>query len=212
MNIDVIDITGKKVSEITLNEKIWGITPHSQAQFDSLLSYNASLRQGTHKVKTRAEVSGGGRKPWRQKGTGNARQGSIRSPQWKGGGIVFGPTTERNYLLNLSKKVRRLALKSALAAKLANNKIVVLEQLTLEKPSTKTMANTLKNLDLAQNKTLVINENSNEATITNVLKSGRNITKTKFINVSGMNIFTLLNANKVCLTVNAIKNIEEVLS
>lgn len=208
LKINVVDHNGKKVSELKLNEKIWGIKPNQQVQFDSLLSYNAAQRQGTHKVKTRAEVSGGGRKPWKQKGTGNARQGSIRAPQWKGGGIVFGPTTERNYTIKLNKKVRSLALKSALAAKLQNDNIVVIDQLTFEKPSTKTMLKTLTKLKLANNKTLIISDIENQKT---VIKSARNLERTEVISSNNVNIYALLNANKVLLTLEAVKNIEEAL-
>lgn len=208
MKINVVDSTGKKVSELSLNEKVWAVTPNQQAQFDSLLSYNAAQRQGTHKVKTRGEVSGGGRKPWKQKGTGNARQGSIRAPQWKGGGVVFGPTTEKNYLIKLNKKVRNLALRSALAAKLQNENIIVIDQLKFEKPSTKSMLEILTNLKLENNKTLIISDLENYQT---VIKSARNLPKTQSISVKSINIYDLLNAKKILLTSEAIKNIEEAL-
>lgn len=208
MKINVVDRTGQKVSEFTLNEKVWGVTPSQQAQFDSLLSYNATKRQGTHKVKTRAEVSGGGRKPWKQKGTGNARQGSIRAPQWKGGGIVFGPTPEKNYLIKLNKKVRKLALRSALAAKLQNENIIVIDELKFEKPSTKSMLEVLTTLELANNKTLIISDVENQST---VIKSARNLTRTQAISAKSTNIYDLLNAKKVLITLDAIKNIEEAL-
>lgn len=208
MKINIVDNTGKKVSELILNEKVWGITPSQQAQFDSLLSYNAAQRQGTHKVKNRGEVSGGGRKPWKQKGTGNARQGSIRAPHWKGGGVVFGPTPERNYLIKLNKKVRNLALKSALSAKLQNENIIVVDQLKFEKPSTKLMLEILTNLELANNKTLIISDLENHKT---VIKSARNLSRTQSISSKSINIYDLLNANKILLTPEAIKNIEEAL-
>ncbi|MGL5268664.1 MAG: 50S ribosomal protein L4 [Spiroplasma sp.] len=208
MKINVVDSTGKKVSELTLNQKVWAVTPNQQAQFDSLLSYNATKRQGTHKTKTRAEVSGGGRKPWKQKGTGNARQGSIRAPQWKGGGIVFGPTTEKNYLIKLNKKVRKLALKSALAAKLQNKNIIVIDELKFEKPSTKSMLEILTNLELTNNKTLIISDWENHDA---VIKSARNLVRTQSISAKSINIYDLLNAKKVLLTQAAVKNIEEAL-
>lgn len=210
MKINIVDQTGKKVSALELNEKVWGIIPNKQAQFDSLLSYNAALRQGTHKVKNRAEVSGGGRKPWKQKGTGNARQGSIRAPQWKGGGVVFGPTTKKNYLLKLNKKVRNLALRSALSAKFQNNNIIIIDQFSFEKPSTKTMLEILTNLKLNNNKTLIINDllNNNE---NNIIKSARNLKRTQAISSSSINIYDLLNSNKILLTAQAVKNIEEAL-
>lgn len=208
MKINVVDSTGKKVSELTLNQKVWAVTPNQQAQFDSLLSYNAAKRQGTHKTKTRAEVSGGGRKPWKQKGTGNARQGSIRAPQWKGGGIVFGPTTEKNYLIKLNKKVRNLALRSALSAKLQNKNIIVIDELKFEKPSTKSMLEILTNLELANNKTLIISDWENHDA---VIKSARNLARTQSISAKSINIYDLLNAKKILLTQAAIKNIEEAL-
>lgn len=208
MKINVVNNAGTKVSQLTLNEKIWGIEPHKQAQFDSLLSYNATKRQGTHAVKSRAEVAGGGRKPWKQKGTGNARQGSIRAPQWKGGGIVFGPTPERNYLITLPKKVRRLALKSALAAKFQNSNMIVIDELKFEKPSTKTMLETLTNLELANNKTLIITGTSNKEL---VIRSGRNLPRTITITAKSINIYDLLNAKKVLFTTEAIKIVEEAL-
>lgn len=208
MKINVVDRTGKQVSELTLNEKVWAVTPNQQAQFDSLLSYNAAKRQGTHKAKTRAEVSGGGRKPWKQKGTGNARQGSIRAPQWKGGGVVFGPTPEKNYLIKLNKKVRNLALRSALAAKLQNANIIVIDELKFDKPSTKSMLEVLTNLQLANNKTLVISDTENQTT---VIKSARNLTRTQTIGAASINIYDLLNANKVLVTLAAVKKIEEAL-
>lgn len=208
MKINVVNNAGTKVSQLTLNEKIWGIEPHKQAQFDSLLSYNASKRQGTHAVKNRAEVAGGGRKPWKQKGTGNARQGSIRSPQWKGGGVVFGPTPDRNYLIGLPKKVRRLALKSALAAKFQNSNMMVIDDLKFEKPSTKTMLEILTNLELTNNKTLIITGISNKEL---VIKSGRNLPRTTTIAATSINIYDLLNAKKVLFTTEAIKIVEEAL-
>lgn len=208
MKINVVNNAGTKVSQLTLNEEIWGIEPHKQAQFDSLLSYNASKRQGTHAVKNRAEVAGGGRKPWKQKGTGNARQGSIRSPQWKGGGVVFGPTPDRNYLIGLPKKVRRLALKSALAAKFQNSNMMVIDDLKFEKPSTKTMLEILTNLELTNNKTLIITGISNKEL---VIKSGRNLPRTTTIAATSINIYDLLNAKKVLFTTEAIKIVEEAL-
>lgn len=208
MKINVVNNAGTKVSELTLNEKIWGIEPHKQAQFDSLLSYNATKRQGTHAVKNRAEVAGGGRKPWKQKGTGNARQGSIRSPQWKGGGVVFGPNPDRNYLIGLPKKLRKLGIKSALAAKFQTKNIVVIDELQFEKPSTKTMLETLKVLELANNKTLIVAQKNNSDV---VIKSGRNLVRTKAITANSINIYDLLNAKKVLFTVEAIKIVEEAL-
>ena len=134
--VSVLSQTGSSVGEIELNEAIFGIEPNEAVLFEALVQQRASLRQGNHKVKTRAEVAGGGRKPWRQKGTGRARQGSIRSPQWRGGGIVFGPTP-RSYSYKLPKKVRRLALLSALSTKVREEEIIVLDGLTFDAPKTK---------------------------------------------------------------------------
>ena len=135
--IEVINTKGEKVKDIKLNDNVWSIEPNDSVIYDAIVLQMASLRQGSHKVKTRAEVSGGGRKPWRQKGTGNARQGSTRSPQWRHGGIVFGPTTERNYNKKMNKKERRLALKSALSYKVLDNELIVLDALNLESNKTK---------------------------------------------------------------------------
>lgn len=143
--VTVYNQTGSQVGEIELAEAIFGIEPNEAVLFEAVMMQRASLRQGTHKVKTRSEVRGGGRKPWRQKGTGRARQGSIRSPQWRGGGTVFGPTP-RSYAYKLPKKVRRLAIKSALATKVVENNIVVLEDLVLNAPKTKDMLAVLKGL------------------------------------------------------------------
>ncbi|WP_375902704.1 50S ribosomal protein L4, partial [Streptomyces sp. NPDC056411] len=143
--VTVYNQTGSQVGEIELAEAIFGIEPNEAVLFEAVMMQRASLRQGTHKVKTRSEVRGGGRKPWRQKGTGRARQGSIRSPQWRGGGTVFGPTP-RSYAYKLPKKVRRLAIKSALATKVVENNIVVLEDLVLNAPKTKDMVAVLKGL------------------------------------------------------------------
>src|SRR5690554_1662910 len=134
--IDVLNQEGKNLHSLDLSEEVFGIEPNNQALFDAIVGQRASLRQGNHKVKNRSEVSGGGRKPWRQKGTGRARQGSIRSPQWRGGGTVFGPTP-RSYSYKLPKKVRRLALKSALSAKVGEQNFLVLDALTLDAPKTK---------------------------------------------------------------------------
>ena len=206
MKIDVINKDMKKISELELNQSIWEITPNKTLQFDSLLKYNAGQRQGTHKVKSRGEVSGGGRKPWKQKKTGNARQGSIRSPQWKGGGIVFGPTVERNYKLKLNKKQSNLAIKSALVAKFHNNNIIVIEKFSFEKPATKEMYQLLTGLQLNNKKVLVITNPENQAIVS---KSGRNIPKLTIISSASLNIYDLLNNEKILITLSAINKIEE---
>ena len=146
--ISVLNVKGEKVKDIKLNDNVWSIEPNDAVVYDAIVLATASQRQGTHSVKTRAEVSGGGRKPWRQKGTGNARQGSTRSPQWRHGGIVFGPTTERNYKIKMNKKERRLALKSALSYKVIDSELMVLDNLNLESSKTKEMLSVMKNLKL----------------------------------------------------------------
>ena len=146
--ISVLNVNGQKVKDIKLNDNIWSIEPNDAVIYDAIRLATASLRQGTHSVKTRAEVSGGGRKPWRQKGTGNARQGSTRSPQWRHGGIVFGPTTERNYNIKMNKKERRLALKSALSYKVIDSELTVLDELKLSSSKTKEIVKVLEVLKL----------------------------------------------------------------
>jgi large subunit ribosomal protein L4 len=166
----------------------------------------ASLRQGTHKVKNRSEVAGGGRKPWRQKGTGRARQGSIRSPQWRGGGVVFGPTP-RSYSYKLPKKVRRLAIKSALSSKVIDNSIVVLEDLALNAPKTKEMAAVLKGLSV-EKKALIVTADNNE----NVALSARNIPNVTVVTANGVNVLDVLNHDKLIMTKAAVQKVEEVLA
>ncbi|NVS31846.1 50S ribosomal protein L4, partial [Listeria monocytogenes] len=160
---------GTNAGEITLNDTVFGIEPNEKVVVDVILSQRASLRQGTHKVKNRSEVRGGGRKPWRQKGTGRARQGSIRSPQWRGGGVVFGPTP-RSYAYKLPKKVRRLAIKSILSSKVNEEKLVVLEGLTFDAPKTKEFAAFLKNISV-DTKALIVVAGESE----NVELSARNL-------------------------------------
>ena len=160
---------GEKIGEIELSDSVFGIEPNKHVLFEAVIMQRASLRQGTHKTKNRAEVSGGGRKPWRQKGTGRARQGSIRAPQWRGGGTVFGPVP-RSYSYKLPKKVRRLAIKSALSSKVLENEIIVLDNLALEAPKTKEMVKILNNLSVDR-KALIVTDDVNE----NVVLSARNI-------------------------------------
>lgn len=198
--------TGAQIGEVSLNEAIFGIEPHKQAMFDAAVMQRASLRQGTHKTKTRTEVRGGGRKPWKQKGTGRARQGSIRSPQWRGGGVVFGPTP-RSYNLKMNKKVRRLALKSALSFKVLENEMVVLNELTLAAPKTKEMVAILNKLEADKKVLLVVGAENNHA-----LLAARNIASVKVIPATKVNVLDLLDARKVIFTQDAVNHIEEVLS
>ncbi len=206
MKLQVLDAKGSSIKEISVNKTIWGIEPHQQAMFDSVVAQQASMRQGTHKTKTRTEVSGGGRKPWRQKGTGRARQGSIRAPQWKGGGIVFGPTPEKNYLKHVNKKLRKLAIKSALSLKTQDKNLVVIDQFGIEQPSTKAMVEVLNNLKVNDEKLLIITTEGDEVNF----KSSRNIKKINIITSAGINVYDLLNADKLLITEQAVKAIEEV--
>jgi len=205
-NLTVLNQEGSSVGDITLSADIFGIEPHKQAMFDAVLLQRASLRQGTHKTKTRTERRGGGRKPWKQKGTGRARHGSIRSPIWRGGGVVFGPTP-RSYKLKMNKKVRRLALKSALSFKVLENEMVVLNELTLEAPKTKDMVVILNKLE-ADKKVLLVVAPTNE----NALLAARNIASVKIISATQVNVLDLLDAQKVIMTQDAVNHIEEVLS
>ncbi|MGK9184992.1 50S ribosomal protein L4 [Priestia filamentosa] len=197
---------GENLGNIDLNEAVFGIEPNESVLFDAILMQRSATRQGTHKVKNRSEVRGGGRKPWRQKGTGRARQGSIRSPQWRGGGVVFGPTP-RSYSYKLPKKVRRLAIKSALSSKVQSNDFVVLEDLALQAPKTKDMVAVLSNLSV-NSKTLIVTADVNE----NVTLSARNIPGVNVITASSVSVLDLVSAEKVVFTKGAVQKVEEVLA
>lgn len=207
LKVAVYNQEGTKVKDTELNESIFGIEPNNQAIFDMVLLQRASWRQGTHKVKNRTEVRGGGKKPWRQKGTGRARQGSIRAPQWRGGGVVFGPNTNRNYKLKMNKKVRQLALKSALSQKVIDNEMTVLDNITFDAPKTKAMVKVLENLE-ANRKTLIVMDEVNEV----VALSARNIPGVKVIDSKGLNVYDILDSTKLVMTEEAIKAVEEVLA
>lgn len=204
--VALLNQAGSNVGEIELNDSVFGIEPNQHVLFDAVIMQRASLRQGTHKVKGRSEVAGGGRKPWRQKGTGRARQGSIRSPQWRGGGIVFGPTP-RSYAYKLPKKVRRLAIKSALSSKVIDNSIVVLEDLALNAPKTKEMSSVLKGLSV-EKKALIVTADNNE----NVALSARNIPGVTVVTADGVNVLDVLNHDKLIMTKAAVQKVEEVLA
>lgn len=205
LKVKVYNQEGAEVKDLELNEAVFGIEPNKQALFDMVLLQRASLRQGTHKVKNRTEVSGGGKKPWRQKGTGRARQGSIRAPQWRGGGVVFGPTP-RSYKFKLNRKVRRLALKSALSTKIIDNEFMALEAIKFDAPKTREMVKVLANLD-APTKTLIIVDEIDE----NVARSANNIPGVKLLDARRANVYDILNSNKLIMTEAAIKSVEEVL-
>ncbi|MGE7022307.1 50S ribosomal protein L4 [Solibacillus cecembensis] len=203
--VSLLSQTGASIGEIELNDAIFGIEPNEAVLFDAIIAQRASLRQGNHKVKNRSEVAGGGRKPWRQKGTGRARQGSIRSPQWRGGGVVFGPTP-RSYSYKLPKKVRRLALKSALSAKVLEQKLVVLDALTIDAPKTKDFKAVLAALEINK-KALFVTAEVNE----NVALSARNIPGVTVLTAEGINVLDLVGHDKVVFTQDAVKKVEEVL-
>ena len=194
---------GTTNGEIELNSEIFGIEPNENVVSDTVIMQRASLRQGTHAVKNRSAVSGGGRKPWRQKGTGRARQGSIRSPQWRGGGIVFGPTP-RSYSYKLPKKVRRLAIKSVLSQKVLDNKLVVVEALQFDAPKTKEFAQVLSNLSV-DTKVLVVVESSNDF----ALLSARNIPNVTIVDETDVTVLDVVNNDKLLITKAALSKVEE---
>lgn len=196
---------GAENGAVEVKDAIFGIEPNNNVVTDAVIMQRASMRQGTHDVKNRSEVRGGGRKPWRQKGTGRARQGSIRSPQWVGGGVVFGPTP-RSYAYHLPKKVSRLALKSVLSQKAADSNLIVIDSISYDKPSTKAFAQLLNTVG-ADNKALVVVEDGND----NVALSARNIDKVKVVAPEGVNVLDVINANKLVVTQAALSKIEEVL-
>lgn len=197
--------SGTQVGEIQLADSVFGIEPNEHVLYEAVIKQRAALRQGTHKAKTRTEVRGGGRKPYSQKGTGRARQGSIRSPQWRGGGVVFGPIP-RTYTYKLNKKVRRLALKSALSKKVLENNIIVLDALNFEAPKTKAMVQVLETFNIDKKVLIVLAEDNQ-----NVILSSRNIPGALTITANSVNVYDLLNANKLLITQDAVKKIEEVL-
>ncbi|GAA2860783.1 50S ribosomal protein L4 [Lactobacillus intestinalis] len=203
-NLKLIDQNGKDSGEVTLNDSVFGIEPNESVVFDAIIRQRAGKRQGTSKVKNRSAVRGGGKKPWRQKGTGRARQGSIRSPQWRGGGVVFGPTP-RSYAYSMPRKQRRLAIKSVLSQKLIDNDLVVLDKLTMSAPKTKELVSMLTNLKL-EGKVLVVSDDEN------VQLSARNLTNVKVVPVNGLNVEDAVNFDKLILTQDAVKKIEEVLA
>ena len=202
--IDVYNIEGKKVSDITLSEEIFGIVPNENVVHSVLVNYLANQRQGTQSTKTRAEVSGGGKKPWRQKGTGRARQGSTRAPQWIKGGIALGPKP-RSYRYKVNKKERRLAIKSLLSSKVIENELVVVDKLAFDEIKTKNMANALTSLKV-EGKALILLPEKNE----NVQKSARNIEGVKTSLVNTINVYDLLKYTKLVVTLDTIKKLEEV--
>lgn len=202
---NVFNQAGEKISEVALNDAIFGITPNQQVLYDVVNAQRAALRQGTAKTKTRSEVRGGGRKPWRQKGTGRARHGSIRSPQWRGGGVVFGPIP-RSYAVKVNQKVKQLALKSALSHIASENILVLVDNLTVAEPKTKLFAEIMNNLKLERN-TLVLVDSIDK----NLLLAANNLPNVLVREVSQASVYEILKVQHVLLTEGAVKYYEEVL-
>ncbi len=203
--VALLNQSGQNVGEVNLEDKVFGIEPNQQVLYDVVKAIRANKRQGTHKVKSRGEVRGGGRKPWRQKGTGRARQGSTRSPQWVGGGVVFGPTP-RDYTLKVNRKVRKLALRSALSIKVQNEKMIVLDKFSIESPKTKTMVDIFNNLKINEKVLIILPESD-----MNVELSARNIPNTLVTTVSQASVYDIMHSTVVITTEDAVKNYEEVL-
>lgn len=204
--VQVLNLKGEKVKDITLKDSVWNIEVNEPVMHDAIVLARASLRQGTASTKTRSEVSGGGRKPYKQKGTGNARQGSTRSPQWPGGGIVFGPKP-RKYDKKQNRKERRLALLSALSYKNLDKEIIVVENLELENNKTKSMVEVLNKLNLTNKKVLIVVTELNE----NVCLASRNLGNVKISTVEELNTFDVVSADNMLITVEALNKLEEVL-
>lgn len=203
-NVALYNISGNQVGEIELNENTFGANVNVEAMHQVVKMYLANQRQGTQSALTRAEVRGGGIKPWRQKGTGRARHGSIRSPQWKHGGTVFAPKP-RSYRYTVPKKIKRIAMKSALSSKVNDNNIVVIEELNFDAPKTKQVVSLLQNLKI-DSKTLIVVADNNE----NVVKSARNIEGVKTAFVNTLNVYDILKYDKFIITKDAVKKVEEV--
>ena len=204
MKVTMLNMEGKEAGDLELNDDIFGTKVNEHLIYMAVKQHLAAKRQGTQKAKTRSEVSGGGRKPWRQKGTGHARQGSIRSPQWKGGGMVFAPVP-RDYSFKMNKKEKRAALKGALSGKVQDGKLIVLDELTMEEKKTKEFVKVLDALQIAD-KALVVTAEHDE----NVIYSARNLPKVKTCESSGINVYDIVNAKTLVLTKGAVEKIEEV--
>ena len=203
--LQVVNIKGEKVSEIKVNKEIWGIEPNDAVLYDALRLARNNFRQGTADTKTRSEVSGGGRKPWRQKGTGRARQGSTRAPHWIKGGIVFGPHP-RSYSIKMNRKERRLALKSALAYKAIESKLIVVDSLNVETSKTKEMKAILKDLNITKKVLIVVDELTD-----NVILSSRNLNNVLLLSVDEINTYDVVYADTMIITEKALQKLEEVL-
>ena len=202
--INVVDMAGKVVSELELNDAVFGIEPNKTAMHTAVVNYLAAQRQGTQSTLTRTEVSGGGKKPWRQKGTGHARQGSTRAPQWRHGGIALGPKP-RSYTFAMNKKVKRLAMLSALSSKVSENEMIVVDAITTSEFKTKTMVDMLKAIG-AEKKTLIVLD----SVYAKVIKSAANIADVKTTQVTTLNVYDILNCNKFVIVKGAVEKLEEV--
>lgn len=202
---DILNIEGVKVGDITLNEQVWGIEPNDSVLYDALMKTRSALRQGTHDTKTRSEVSGGGRKPWRQKGTGRARQGSTRAAQWIKGGIVFGPHP-RSYEKKQNRKERRLALKSALSYKVLDNELTIVDNMNVDSLKTKDMLKVLSDLKV-EGKTVIVVDELTE----NLILATRNISDVILLATNEINTYDIIAADNMIITKEAVAQIEEVL-
>ncbi|MGN0683087.1 MAG: 50S ribosomal protein L4 [Oscillospiraceae bacterium] len=202
--INVVDMAGKVVSELELNDAVFGIEPNKTAMHTAVVNYLAAQRQGTQSTLTRTEVSGGGKKPWRQKGTGHARQGSTRAPQWRHGGIALGPKP-RSYTFAMNKKLKQLAMKSALSSKVSENEMIVVDAITTSEFKTKTMVEMLKAIG-AEKKTLIVLDSVDAK----VIKSAANIADVKTTQVTTLNVYDILNCNKFVIVKGAVEKLEEV--
>ena len=203
-NVAVVDMKGTKVDEINLADSIFGIEPNAAVMHELVVNYLANQRQGTQSTLTRSEVRGGGRKPWRQKGTGHARQGSIRAPQWRKGGVVFAPKP-RSYKYTVNKKVRRLAMKSAFSSKAQDNEIIVIDKIALDEFKTKTIVKMLSDIGSEKKALIVLPEVDKK-----VIKSASNIPGVKTAQVNELNVYNILNADKLIIVKDAVAKIEEV--
>ena len=206
--INVLNRNGENIKDIKLNDNIWGIEPNDSVLHNAIVLAYSNARQGSASTKTRSEVSGGGRKPWRQKGTGNARQGSIRATQWRGGGIVFGPTPNKNYKKKQNKKERRLAILSALSYKVKDKELIVVDSIDFKTNKTKEMTELLNGLNIRNNKVLVVVSELTE----NVCLATRNLANVKLVSFNEVNAFDVVNADNMLVTEDALKKLEEVLA
>lgn len=205
-NVSLFKQDGTQNGTVELNADIFGIEPNNDVVFEAVVMQRASMRQGTHAVKNRSAVRGGGKKPWRQKGTGRARQGSIRSPQWRGGGIVFGPTP-RSYAYSIPKKMRRLALKSVLSQKVLDESLVVVDEFKFETPKTKDFVQSLSKLNVEKKALLVLEEDNESAVL-----AARNLSNVKIVEPTGINVLDIMNSDKLVITQKALSQVEEALA